>query len=106
MLRTIELGRAVLLSPSTKLELWLTTLITVSPAQDAIDLQHLTDNETISLLTSGNVWVQRASGMHLSLDITVHRERLNNDKLRQLANSIINAPVSKVAGLQSLLLTR
>jgi len=94
MSRTIELGRAVLSSPSTKLELWLTTLITISPAQDATNLQHLSDSETIDLLASGTVWVGRANGMHLSLDITFRREPLPINQLRHLADSVVNAPVS------------
>jgi hypothetical protein len=105
MQRTIELGRAVLSLPSKKLELWLTTLITISPAQDATDLKHLSDNETIDLLASGSVWVERGNGMRLSLDITLHREPLPGDQLRQISDSIVNAPVSETIWLQSSSLT-
>jgi hypothetical protein len=96
MLRTVELGRAVLASQSAELELWLTTLITVSPLQDTIDLQQLNEKDIIRLLSSGTVWVGRGNGMHVLFDVTMHRDPLASGQLQQLADGIINAPVSKM----------
>ncbi|KAF2692166.1 hypothetical protein K458DRAFT_381993 [Lentithecium fluviatile CBS 122367] len=100
MSRTIELGRAVVCSQNAKLELWLTTLITLSPSQGVINLQNFSENGVIKLLSSGNTWVGRADGMQMLLDITVHREPLASNQLRQLANSIISAPAWKQLNLR------
>jgi hypothetical protein len=104
MSRTIELGRAVLSLQSTKQELWLTTLITISPLQATTDLQQLNESETIRLLSSGNVWVGRGNGMQLLFDIKARREPLSNDQLRHVADSIVNAPVGELVSSQEALL--
>jgi len=92
--RTIELGRAVLASQTTNLELWLTTLITFSPQQDGVNLQQLGSNAFIEYISSGDVWVDRACGMLINFDINLKGEPLQSGQLRQLGNSIVNAPVS------------
>lgn len=94
MSRTVELGRAVLSSSNANLELWLTTLISVSQQQSTINIQQLSVNELINLLSSGNVWVGRGTGMHLIFNITLQQEPLASDRLRQLAEGIVEAPVS------------
>ncbi|CAO2658622.1 Nn.00g063450.m01.CDS01 [Neocucurbitaria sp. VM-36] len=75
------------------LELWLTTLITISPQQEDIDLQQLKPSQLLDLLSSGNVWVCRGSGSHIELLITVREEPLAHKQLQDLVESILQAPV-------------
>jgi len=96
MARTIEVGRAVLSCPTHALELWLTTLITVSPLQQSIDLQQLSPCDLLSLLASGTIWVGRGNGMRVEIEVTLRGEQLPPQQLQELVSSIISAPVSSV----------
>ncbi|KAF1940967.1 hypothetical protein EJ02DRAFT_378837 [Clathrospora elynae] len=93
MSRSLEVGRAVLCSPTTNLELWLTTLITISPKQGAINFQQLKPARLLDLLSSGSVWVGRDHGMHIELRLTLAEECLDRRQLRDLTESILRAPV-------------
>lgn len=86
---------------SANIELWLTTLITLSPdtnnpaAQNAsINLQTLDTDTLLNYLSSGNVWVKRGNGMHMSFNCTQLGRPLDSRDLRQLGDCIVNAPVS------------
>jgi hypothetical protein len=96
MSRTIELGRAVLDSSSAKLQLWLTTLITISPERDSTNVQHLNTQALLDLLLSGNVWVGRGNGMHMVLELTANGDPIGSKDLQVLAEQIINAPVGAI----------
>jgi len=96
MSRTIELGRAVLDSSVTQLQLWFTTLITISPQQNSIDIQHLKQTALLEYLSSGKVWVSRGYDMYIELEITNDGEPLGQRELHILGQQIINAPVSKL----------
>src|SRR5207248_2635515 len=74
----------------------LTTLITVSPQQNATNFDQLSMSAVVNFMSSGNAWVGRGIGMHITLDVTVRREPLASHQLQQLAESIINAPVSGI----------
>ncbi|KAF2127246.1 hypothetical protein P153DRAFT_387792 [Dothidotthia symphoricarpi CBS 119687] len=93
MPRTIELGRAVLSSPATNLELWLTTLITISPQQDSTNIDQFSSASLLVLLSSGDVWVGRGNGLHIDLHLTLRGEPLAHRQLQELANNIVKAPV-------------
>jgi len=97
MSRSIELGRAVLSSPATDHELWLTTFITISPQHDATYLQQLTSTEYLDALTSGAVWVSRGHDMHLGMTLSLRDELLPNKQMQDLANAVLHAPVSTFA---------
>jgi len=97
MSRSIELGRAVLSSPANDHELWLTTLITISPKQDATYLQQLTSTEYLDALTSGAVWVSRGHDMHIDMTLSLRNELLPDKQLQDLANAVLDAPVSILA---------
>ncbi|KAF2635993.1 hypothetical protein P280DRAFT_553338 [Massarina eburnea CBS 473.64] len=99
MSRTVELGRAVVSSTVTYQELWLTTLITLSPKQRSINLQHFSTTSLIDFLSSGDVWVERGNGMHLALEITSQSEPLDNEELQSLSEGITNAPAWKQLNL-------
>ncbi|KAF2117753.1 hypothetical protein BDV96DRAFT_644094 [Lophiotrema nucula] len=92
MSRTVELGRAVLQSTGAQLQLWLTTLITISPEQATTNLNKLSHAALLELLSSGDVWVRRGNGMHLVLELTVLGEHLDQLNTERLARGIINAP--------------
>jgi hypothetical protein len=94
MSRTVELGRAVLASSTQDLELWLTTLITISPSQHSINLQQLPVGSLLQLLSSGDVWVGRGHGMCVEVDLTLRGEPLPYQQFHDLVNSILEAPVS------------
>lgn len=96
MSRSLELGRAVISSQIPSIELWLTTFITVSSQQGGInDVQRLTCSEILELLFSKSVWVSRANGTHMTLEITLNGEPLGHN-MEALAQSLIHAPVSTV----------
>jgi len=97
MSRSIELGRAVLSSPATDHELWLTTFITISPKQDASYLQQLTSAEYLDALTSGAVWMSRGHDMHVDMTLSLRNQLLPNHQLHDLANAVLVAPVSTLA---------
>lgn len=94
MSRTVELGRAVISSQNAKFELWLTTLITVSQQQESVNLHQLGVQAVLDIMSSGDVWVGRDTGMYLALNVTIRGEPLTSNQLQWLAESIISAPVS------------
>jgi hypothetical protein len=94
MARTIEVGRAVLSCPTHDLELWLTTLITISPLQQPIDSQQLSSCAFLSLLASGDVWVGRGNGMRVDVELTLRGEHLPHQQSQELVKSIMSAAVS------------
>lgn len=94
MSRTIELGRAVLSSPTTSHELWLTTLITISPQQNSTNIEQYNPPFLLDLLSSGSVWVGRGNGLHIDLNLTLRGEPLGDRHLQELANRIVEAPAS------------
>ena len=102
MSRSIELGRAVLGSPALKHELWLTTLITISPKQDAAYLQQLKADQCLEMLASGGLWVGRGHVMHVDLKITIRKEALSPHQLQDLAEAILQAPVGAATALTAL----
>jgi hypothetical protein len=93
--RTIE---AVLSSPSTHQELWLTTLITLSQKQQQqqqlINFGQLSVDALLSRLSSGHIWVDRGRDMHIEFALTYKREPLPYQLLETLIPSILSAPVS------------
>jgi hypothetical protein len=97
MSKSIELGRAVLSSPSTNHELWLTTLITISPKQDATYLQQLTSAQYLDVLASGTLWVSREYNMHIEMKLHLREEALPHNQLRDLMNAVLHAPVGTAA---------
>jgi hypothetical protein len=94
MSRSIELGRAVLCSPTTNLELWLTTLITVSLKQDGTYFEQLKSAHFLDILSSKTLWVGRGHGMHIDLKLILGEEALARTQLQDLTESILRAPVS------------
>jgi hypothetical protein len=92
MSRSIELGRAVLCSSTTNLELWLTTLITLS-LTDENNMQQLKSAHLLDYLASGDIWVGRSHGMHARLKISIGEEPLAHRHLRDLTDAILQAPV-------------
>ena len=99
MPRTVEVGRAVLSSPATDLELWLTTLITVSFPQEATNMHHLRPTQFLEYLASGNVWVGRGVGFHMDLSLTLRGEPLPSEQTIPLTESILLAPVGAETNL-------
>lgn len=93
MSKSIELGRAVLSSPATNHELWLTTLITVSSTEDATYLQQLTSSQCLDVLMSGNTWVKRGQHMHIEIRLNLHEVSLPDKQLQDLADAVLHAPV-------------
>lgn len=94
MIRDIEVGRAVIASTTQNLELWLTTLITVSHSQSSINLQQLPTGTLLSLLSSGDVWVGRGCGMLMEVGLTLRGEPLPHQQFQDIVNGILGAPVS------------
>jgi hypothetical protein len=97
MSRTIEVGRAVLTSSAQHQELWLRTLITISPSQHSIDLEQLSPHIILNLLSSGNVWVGRGHGMRVEIGLTWRGETFPQQELHELVNNIVQAPVSSLS---------
>jgi hypothetical protein len=97
MTRSIELGRAVLCSPTSNLELWLTTLITLSLTPDENNMQQLKPARLLDHLASGHVWVGRGHGMHMKLALTLSEEPLDRNHLQDLTDAIVRAPVGAAA---------
>ncbi|ENI00666.1 hypothetical protein COCC4DRAFT_150283 [Bipolaris maydis ATCC 48331] len=93
MSRSVELGRAVLHAPAAHHELWLTTLITVSPKQDSPYLARLTSVQFREALASGLLWIDCGHDMHMNLELTVNNEALPHKQLQTLTNAILQAPV-------------
>jgi hypothetical protein len=94
MSRTIELGRAVLSSPATDHELWLTTSIAIASKEGATYLQQLTSANCLDALTSGILWVNRGHDMHIEMRLTLCGETLPHKQLQDLTNAVLRAPVS------------
>jgi hypothetical protein len=94
MSRDVELGRAVIASTTQNLELWLTTLIAISPSQGSIDIRQLPTGTLLSLLSSGGVWVGRSNGMCMEIELTLRGEPLPYQQFQDIVTSILGAPVS------------
>lgn len=95
MSRLVELGRAVLDTPSMNHELWLTTLITILPEQKAAYLAQLTQVQCLEVLASGVPWVHRGHGMYMDLRLALNNEALPHKPLQDLANAVLQAPVGR-----------
>ena len=93
MARTFEVGRAVLASTTHNLELWLSTLITLSPSQDSIDVEQPSFHSLTRILSSSDIWVGRGNGMRIELALTHRGEPLPKLNLQMLREMIIQAPV-------------
>lgn len=93
MSRTFEVGRAVLSTSGTNIELWLTTLITISPQQNTIDMQRLRSSDFLDYTSSGKVWVYCDHGMHVDLAISMQEYPLTHSTQCELTESILRAPV-------------
>jgi hypothetical protein len=93
MPKTIELGRAVLSTSTTNLELWLRTLITISPQQEYTNLEKHSATSLLELLSSGEAWVARGNGMYIDLNLTVKGQPLADEQLQHLSKVILSAPV-------------
>ncbi|KAH7125438.1 hypothetical protein B0J11DRAFT_306723 [Dendryphion nanum] len=93
MTKTIELGRAVIASADSGIQLWSTTLITLSPLERSFDTQALDHFSLVQLVHSGYVWVCRGNGLYLDIKLTTQGENLRGAELSQLANKLMNAPV-------------
>ncbi|KAK7181542.1 hypothetical protein DPSP01_008937 [Paraphaeosphaeria sporulosa] len=107
MSRTIELGRAVIAMQAANIELWLTTLITLSPdlnnpaAQNiSFDADNLEIDTLLDYMSSGNVWVKRGNDMHMSFNCTKLGQPLDSHGLQQLGDCIVNAPAWKQLGFR------
>lgn len=94
MHRSIELGRAVLSTSSANLELWLRTLITITPQQQCTNVEQRDATSMLGLLSSGEVWVGRGDGLYIDLDLTSRGRPLADEQLQQLSGAILEAPVS------------
>lgn len=92
--KQIELGRAVLATSTTDLDLWCKTLITISSQQQDINLERHSAASLLGLLSSNEVWVGRGNGLHIDLDITFDRQPIADVQLRQLSDAILDAPAS------------
>ncbi|KAH3988960.1 hypothetical protein HBH98_184820 [Parastagonospora nodorum] len=93
MARTFEVGRAVLTSTTHNLELWLSTLITLSPSQDSIDVEQPSFHSLTRILSSSDIWVGRGNGMRIELALTHRGEPLPKLNLQMLREMIIQAPI-------------
>lgn len=94
MIRDLELGRAVIASTTQNVELWLTTLITVSSSQSSINIHQLPTGTLLSLLSNGGGWVGRGSGMRMEIELTLRGEPLPHQQFQDIVNGILGAPVS------------
>lgn len=94
MSRRLEMGRAVLASSRQSIELWLTTLITISSPQLTINLEQLSSRHLLTLLSSGQVWTGRGDSTRVELRLTLRGEPFPYLELQDLLQSIFQAPVS------------
>lgn len=94
MHKSIELGRAVLSTSTSDLELWLKTLITISPQQECTNFDQHNVGSLLELLSSGEVWVGRGNGLYIELELTLRGQPPANEQLRQLSEVILGATVS------------
>ena len=102
MSRLVELGRAVLNTPTPNHELWLTTLITILPEQSTTYFAQLSPVQCLEALTSGALWVHRGHDMHMDLRLTLRNEALPCKQLQDLTNAVLQAPVSRNHGISYL----
>jgi hypothetical protein len=93
MARTVEVGRAVLASSTQHIELWLTTLITISPSQHSIDTEQFSAHSLLSFMLSGKAWVGRDNGMRVEVGLTLRGEPFPHREFQDLISSIVQAPV-------------
>jgi hypothetical protein len=84
----------VLSTSTANLELWLRTLITISPQQQCINLEQRDAASILSLLSSNEVWVGRGAGLYIDLDLTLRGQPLADEQLQQLSEALLEAPVS------------
>jgi hypothetical protein len=94
MVRTVEVGRAVLASSAQHLELWLGTLITISPSQYSLDIEQLSSHLLLNFLSSGNAWVGRGRGLRVEIVLTLRGETFPQQAFQELMNMILQASVS------------
>lgn len=94
MHKPIELGRAVLSTPNTNLELWLRTLITVSPQHECTKFEQYNALSLLGLFSSGEAWVGRGNGLCIDLDLTFRGRPLADKQLQQLSEAILGGPAS------------
>lgn len=106
MCRTIEVGRAVLSSPSTNQELWLTTLITLSHQQHLIDFDQYSVDSLLSHLSSGDLWVHHGADMQIEFGLMLGKEPLARRPLETLISNILSAPVSALLRVECHVLTK
>ncbi|KAF9693895.1 hypothetical protein EKO04_008392 [Ascochyta lentis] len=100
MHKSIELGRAVLSTSTTNHELWLKTLITISPQQQCTNIEQYDTASLLDYLSSGEAWVGRGNGLYIKFDFTFRGEPLADEQIRQLSKVILDAPVWSQLGLQ------
>ncbi|KAF2745686.1 hypothetical protein M011DRAFT_131926 [Sporormia fimetaria CBS 119925] len=100
MARTVELGRAVLGCVDAPVQLWVSTLITVSPLTEWINLQDRKYDEVLDYLVSGVPWVCRGRDLHAVLEVTEHGEPLEPVQRKRLEAGVLNAPVWKQLNLR------
>jgi hypothetical protein len=96
MVRTVEVGRAVLAPSAQHLELWLGTLITILPVQHSIDIEQLSSHLLLNFLSSGNVWVGRGRGLRVEIILTLRGETFPQQAFQELMNMILQASVSPI----------
>jgi hypothetical protein len=94
MSRAVEVGRAVLASSTQHLELWLTTLIIISPTQQSINIDQLSSHSILNQMASGRVWIGRGNGLRLEVSIMLRGEPFPINEFQELLNSLLEAPVS------------
>jgi hypothetical protein len=94
MTRTVEVGRAVLASSKENFELWLTTLIDISPSQQPTNIERLSSLCLLQYLSSGNAWVGRGNSMRIELVLSVRGMPFPKRELQELRDKITRAPVS------------
>ena len=94
----------MLSTSAASLELWLRTLITITP-QQCTNLELHDATPVLSLLSSGEVWVGRGNGLFIDLDLTLRGQPLSDEQLRELSEAILDAPVSTLNALGSVSLT-
>ena len=92
-MKTVELGRAVISFAEKNVQVWSTTLITLSPLETSFDIESLHHQLLARLLVSGNVWICRGNGFQLRIAITTHGEQLGLSELNCLAQKLVDAPV-------------
>lgn len=96
MSRRLEMGRAVLALSQQNIELWLTTLITISSPQRTINLEQLSSRYLLTFLSSGQVWVGRSDSTRIEIQLTLRGEPFPYLEFQDLLQSILQAPVSEL----------